>query len=510
MEDLETAINLAENKIKLKLKLIFSENLLNHREFYVSGSLVSYMIAKQLYNITEKKKFNNYGEKPNDLDIYSQNPLFLMFQFGSELTGYDVVPSIFKNIHEVIDYYDSTLVQAAFHVKTSKIIYTDRFFEDVLKKRFHFLKKPNSSRQDKLCLRAQIWFQGEHQIYPDVIKSYKKPFKTSFQTLSWQDQKYGIQKYSEFFGGRPCVAYCGNKLNLLENYPPPYAFICDECVNNIQNVLNSTNYAEISESNIVVIGGRTGFGNYIVKNLLPLHPLSLTATSRVKFEMEGVKTLQYDFIDGKISDELRDTFKNAHIMIVNGWTNIEKNYWHSLSITDGIECFNKNSKYIPGFMKFINLLIEIKRENLGLSQHTTLVCIDADESHYKDKLKNGKHVGYNCVKSGQIQTLWTYSEVLGSLGVTSIIYNPNWINYNPKTPQHVSLYDIASRLIFLVIRWGGTVKSLYFIKKSHNALPLYPGICQEISFYSIVQSLHKQKRPTVENLLDMKKKLKKI
>jgi len=253
-------------------------------------------------------------------------------------------------------------------------------------------------------------------------------------------------------------------------------------------ILNNTEY-NFENDNVLIIGARIGFGNYIINEFSKLNCKSLTGTSRSHFDSINFDTCIYDILI-KPSVDFQNNLEKANIIIFNAWIDININYWNRIFNND-IDLNNKCLKILSGFVKFLEILIEIK---FNKNEETILIWIDADESKYKEKLKSGKHLEYNCLKSSGKQALWTLSEKLASCGIKIIMYDPGWIGYNIKTENHKELYYLVSKTLIWLISKQGTSESTYFIRKVDNELiPMYPDICKEYTFYNLAQNFYNQR-----------------
>ena len=147
------------------------DEFLNLDGLYVSGSTVAYSVALARGTVSESKL-------PGDLDVYAINPLKvagtnigklklgILGDYGKpQKRPIDLVPLVFNDIREVLNQFDTTMVQCAYDVKRSELVgYTDEYVKLMESESPVFTltieKKSDQDRREKCKSRARKWFGG--------------------------------------------------------------------------------------------------------------------------------------------------------------------------------------------------------------------------------------------------------------------------------------------------------------------------------------------------------------
>jgi hypothetical protein len=135
------------------------------------------------------------------------------------------------------------------------------------------------------------------------------------------------------------------------------------------------------------------------------------------------------------------------------WTTKIEDFDEELSLNRfKINCF--------GYVKIISQLIAHRKQYIKTQhkiktqdksdkpnniQDIVLVFMDANESKYQGKLSDGKHLELNMAKSACKQIFYTNAQVLASLGMITIAWDPCWMSYHG-----ISMDKIESKSKFLI------------------------------------------------------------
>lgn len=540
-EIFKKTIEATEKIIYEKLENYFPKELLEFEECYISGSFLAFYIGENW------RKFNNvyepiiacfgnkdmfivyddffnkqwwiehpdriFGENsvydfPKDIDIYVKNPLEFLNKFNRLLyKKTDIITTTFDNPKNIIENFDSTLVQCYYYGKEKKLTWTKEFEHDLKNGYFRFCSKPSLKRYDKLLYRAKHWFNCEHQTFL-LTKSLEPSVEYTFYP-SQVTCRYGVQRYETFWGKIPCISKCGNTLNKLTRYSPKHTFICDDCKVMCGNIFNSTSF-NMSGKNVLIIGGRRGFGECLANIVSKYGPRSLVVTSRTASNANtcnpDYKILEYDVTNDYVPHKVRTIMKFADIIIFNAWVPNDKEKFNSGNAVINIGVINDNIKFVNGFIRFLYTLKDIRRY---YKKRTTFIWLDSDESKYENKFKNGKHIGSNCLKSCGKQVLWTNSEKFGTYGINIIMFDPGYLGYKTSIMSkeeefyYNELQTIVAKTLLWMVATQCTNESLYYINRTYDdSKPLYPQLCYEVSFYAAMKHFLQCKKPSIKDILE--------
>jgi hypothetical protein len=145
---------------------------LNLDDFYVSGSTVAYSVALARGTVSEPSCL------PGDLDLYAKNPLKVAttkigkHQLGvygttskSEKRKIDLVPLVFNDVREVLDQFDTIMVQCAYDIKRNELVGFSHEYVKLMETEspvftYTIERKDQDDRKDKCKSRAKTWFGG--------------------------------------------------------------------------------------------------------------------------------------------------------------------------------------------------------------------------------------------------------------------------------------------------------------------------------------------------------------
>jgi len=131
------------------------------------------------------------------------------------------------------------------------------------------------------------------------------------------------------------------------------------------------------------------------------------------------------------------TLENNHSI----WTTDINNFNEKLALERfKINCF--------GYVKLLQQIIKRRKEIIAENKNPKdiiFVCMDANESKFEDKLQDGKHLELNMAKTAFKQIFYTNAQVLASLGIITVFYDPCWLSYHG-----ISVDKIASKSKFLI------------------------------------------------------------
>jgi len=141
----------------------------------------------------------------------------------------------------------------------------------------------------------------------------------------------------------------------------------------------------------------------------------------------------------------------SDIVILNAYSTLENDekIW-----TTTIDTFNEKlalEKFMInsiGYAKFLKEFVAKRKEQINTSNLTNniqLVFMDANESKFEGKLSDGKHLELNMAKTATKQIFYTNANLLASLGVLTMCYDPGWLSYHG-----ISVDKIESKSKYLI------------------------------------------------------------
>ena len=143
-----------------------------------------------------------------------------------------------------------------------------------------------------------------------------------------------------------------------------------------------------------------------------------------------------------------------------------------------------------GYAKFLKQFIEKRKEQIkkeNLSSNIKLIFMDANESRFDGKLSDGKHLELNMAKTATKQIFYTNANLLASLGVITICYDPGWLSYHG-----ISVDKIESKSKYLIPPDTSALALLYHLNTNtadFDRLIENKKVIYDINVYQIVNSL---------------------
>jgi len=406
--------------------------LKNNKFLYIGGSLPSYIRCPNF----DKKKIMDVVD---DIDIYTKNTE-LLYVFGKN-SGlfeknfeYKTTISIkFNNVKlhfitpyfdnfkkDILDTCDTTLVGVGYHPATSQYIYSDKYIKSLSKKCFIITDKNfTTKRRNKLISRIKKWYEFDYV----ECKGPEYNFDLYASSTSYLNITNCIilPKYTQIFGNKFDCLYCIKTLSSN--------LICKKCIRIIY--LFSEN--KIRNKYIFILGGFSGLGSHIRQKLnCSSNHITFTSSQNRK------GSIKYNLYDGEYnlitSDDI-NTLKynicnNTDIYILNAFktTSDYDDSWNTTILNfdrdileDRLHC------NVFGYVNFVRNLIKTRSISIK-NKPVVLVFMDANESKYKNKMVDGKHLEINMVKSAVKQIFYSNSKLLASLNIITICYDPGWLS----------------------------------------------------------------------------------
>lgn len=465
-----------------------------YEHIYIGGSLPGLALGN--------KEWEYIYTKINDVDIYTTNSPMLIRDINkafkpknisktgvnlSFITKYcpnksiQVITSHFNDFDkEVLENYDCDMICVGYHPYSNKFIINQRFNKGYNDKNFNvFYERSNEGRITKLTKRAKKFFDSTITIekeHPDV--DYRPYWKN----------RLGITNICDVETSPPYVqVYCNKyKCCICKNITE--YLVCKSCHTKIDGYYQQNSFNEYPIQKMVVFGGVNGLGNIIANQgvIMNINVSRTTRTPKTKTQFK------FDLTTGKISNSLMDEILNADCVVFNAYQTLEND--HSIWTTKiydfneelALERFKINCF---GYIKILQQIIRKRKEFMTNPKNKVkdivFVCMDANESLFEGKLMDGKHIELNMAKTAWKQIFYTNANILASLGIITIFFNPNWLSYHG-----FSVDQIASKSEFLIPPYMCAKVLINYIK-SLNIDKLYSEkkYIYDISFYDIVNSL---------------------
>lgn len=442
---------------------------------YIGGSLPSYIISQELLN-------KNDPIICNDIDLYTNNYVKTLYTFSKHLgnqiknikrTGVNVsfllkdipiqiITSEFKNFYnDVLGNYDCTLVSVGFYPFKNELIIHDKFIECLNKKSFIVdYEKSNPKRIEKLKDRADKWFNANLDIIRQTDNADFRPYyKKSCEINSLQDIVSPPNYVQLYYNKYDCI-----NCHLSQEF-----LLCKNCYKSID--YNMTTGNQTIGKKITILGGLNGFGK-IIKQVASKFNNNIYVTTR-KFpsslnndQIVGDNNIVEFTLGEKISDELMNHILTSDIVILNAYSTLEndESIW-----TTTIDTFNEElalDKFkinTIGYAKFLKEFVEKRKEQIkknNLTNDIKMIFMDANESKFEGKLSDGKHLELNMAKTATKQIFYTNANLLASLGVLPMCYDPGWLSYHG-----ISVDKIESKSKYLIPPDLSALALLYYLGK---------------------------------------------
>jgi predicted hydrolase (HD superfamily) len=462
---------------------------------YVGGSLPSFIVSQQI-----KNKNISCKVECNDIDLYTTNYVKTLHTISQHLgnkmtkikrTGVNVtftiqnipiqiVTSEFDSFYdEVLGNYDCTMVAVGFYPFKNEMIFHDNFLKGWKEKGFvcHY-ERSNPKRMEKLNKRAKEWYDA--QLY--IMKAYdtvdfRPYYKNSFEIKSLQDIVSPPNYVQLYYNKYKCIQ-CKASQDFL---------MCGKCVGDFNSKIYKMN--KTKEKKITILGGVNGLGK-IVCDQAKLLGNEVYVTSR----NPNKKNQAYEYQLGKtISEELMEHLLTSDIIVLNAYStldNDEKIWTTTLDTFDEELALDKFKMNTIGYAKFLQQFVKERKEQIrkyNLTNNITMVFMDANESKFAGKLSDGKHLELNLAKTATKQIFYTNANLLASLGILTVCYDPGWLSYHG-----ISVDKIESKSKYLIPPSVSVMALLYHIGKiNFDDCISNKKVIYDSSVYEIVNEIKK-------------------
>lgn len=444
-------------------------SLKNDSSAYVGGSLPSFILSQVISGKTDDCPCN-------DIDVYTTNyvktvrniskicnghinkvvktGVNISFELGNNIPV-QVITSEFESFYDdILENYDSDLVSVGYFPYKSEFYVHKRFMNALQNKCFSVMyEKSNQKRIDKLTQRASDWFGSQMIIIKETADADFRPYFRGKKDVNYIQEIVKPPKYLQlYYDIYDCVS-CGRKQQFL---------LCHTCRFTISS--NIQKYNQIKGKNIIVLGGVNGFGK-IVAEVSQLFGNNTKITSR-KPDSAIKNAYEFNLTEG-FTEELLDHVMNADILILNAYSTLDSNekiWLHTIDTFDEQLALDKFALNTLGYVKFMKQFISKRREliNTQKTKDMTLIFVDANESRLDNKkMMDGKHLELNLAKTATKQIFYTNANLLASLSVYTICYDPGWLSYHAipveqkkSKSQYLISPDISAKALFYKI---GTV-----------------------------------------------------
>jgi len=101
-----------------------------------------------------------------------------------------------------------------------------------------------------------------------------------------------------------------------------------------------------------------------------------------------------------------------------------------------------------GYVKFLKEFVKRRKEQIrehNLTKDIQMIFMDANESKFKDKLMDGKHLELNLAKTATKQIFYTNANLLASIGVLVMCFDICWVSFHG-----ISIDKIESKSKYLI------------------------------------------------------------
>lgn len=465
---------------------------------YIGGSVPSYMIANYLSNYNIKFESNDIdiytSNYPNTLYLLSaqlgdqisfpkNNGLNITFGLGTNIKIQIMTPSFDSFVDDVLGTYDSDMVRVGYYPYKKRFIIHDLFKAGLRNKLFQCIRSHSQERRlEKLERRTKEWYRANFELVGDLDRDFRPYWKKGKHIKYIQDiptpPPY-IQSYMDLYS---CVR-CNKKTITL---------ICNDCKELVSSRFDaiikpqSTRKSDVVGS-MTVIGGVNGFGQILnkVASASGYHTIATSRNpppNRSKFEQ---------FKLGKdISAGLKRHLATSRIIVLNAYSTLEGD--HSIW-TRTLDNFNfdlakeKFTTNTLGYVKFLQEFVNLRKSHVNRAKKVepiTLVWMDANESKFENKLPDGKHLELNLAKTATKQIFYTNSNLLASVGVEVICYDPGWMSYHG-----ISVQKIESKSDKLIPPELSAEALLYFLAMDSSNDSTDGKNVRDVSVYDVIKSV---------------------
>lgn len=457
--------------------------LMEDPNLYVGGSLPTYIFSQSKYN-TSKDYI------PNDIDIYTKNHnssvehmnkhLYLFHDMdacGSILNFYTnknfkiqfITAEVDDFSQDVLSYYDCDLIAIGYHPYSQKFVFNQRFL-DALFTHHHFtcdVHRSDETRQRKLEYRAKNWYNLPITfIGTNTVFNHHEYQSSTDTTLSSVMYNINPPKYLQLFHQ---LYRCINCHQVVSRN-----LICERCNDML---LHSISVCK-EPYTITILGGANGFGK-IMTECYQKMGCNVYKTSRTESINEKVEA----FVLGQpISDDLFDCIDNSSVLILNATKTLDgdENVWNTTINTFDLSLLmDRIHTNVCGYVQFIKELFihRINKSKLNQLSPLTVVYVDANESKYQNKMKDGKHLELNIAKSAVKQIFYTNANIFTKLSMNVFCYDPGWMSYHG-----VSLEKKRANSERLISPRLASVGLMWYIEHVPN------GIC-DVSVYDYMSQV---------------------
>lgn len=419
---------------------------------YIGGSLPSFIISQMLSDKEDEIVCN-------DIDLYTTNYVKTLHNFskylGSQITTIkrtgvnvtflikdipiQIVTSEFDSFYDdVLGNYDSTLVSAGFYPYNNKLFIHQKFLDGVSNRNFLcYYEKSNPKRIAKLTTRAKEWYNANLEIVKLTDNANFRPYYKNSQM---------IQSLQDIVSPPNYVQLYYNKFKCISCKIQQEHLLCKHCANKLDFEIITRN--KCHNKKITILGGVNGFGK-IIGQVSKEYNNQIYSTTRNRDKLTS--TIFSFELNQPTSNDLMNHILTSDIVILNAYSTLENDekIW-----TTTIDTFNEslaNEKFMIntiGYAKFLKEFIAKRKVQINTSNLTNniqLVFMDANESKFEGKLSDGKHLELNMAKTATKQIFYTNANLLASLGVLTMCYDPGWLSYHG-----ISVDKIESKSKYLI------------------------------------------------------------
>jgi len=419
---------------------------------YVGGSLPSFIISQQLANKNDEIVCNdidlyttNYVKTLHNFSKYVGNQITLIKRTGVNVTflikdiPIQIVTSEFDSFYDdVIGNYDCTLVSAGFYPYENKLYTHQKFLDGINNKNFLcYYEKSNPRRIAKLTERAEKWYRANLEIVKLTENANFRPYyKNTHMIHSLQDIVSPPNYVQLYYNKFKCIS-----CKIQQEY-----LMCKHCVNKVDFEMSTKN--QTRNQKITILGGVNGFGK-IIGQVAKEYNNQIYSTTR-NTDKQNSTIFSFE-LNKPVSDDLMNHILTSDIVVLNAYSTLENDerIW-----TTTIDTFDEKlamEKFMInsiGYAKFLKEFVakrkgQIKTDNL--TNNIQLVFMDANESKFEGKLSDGKHLELNMAKTATKQIFYTNANLLASLGVLTMCYDPGWLSYHG-----ISVDKIESKSKYLI------------------------------------------------------------
>ncbi|ARF12139.1 hypothetical protein Klosneuvirus_3_274 [Klosneuvirus KNV1] len=419
---------------------------------YVGGSLPSYIISQHLANKNDEIVCNdidlyttNYVKTLHNFSKYVGNQITLIKRTGVNVTflikdiPIQIVTSEFDSFYDdVLGNYDCTLVSAGFYPYENKLYTHQKFLDGIKNKNFLcYYEKSNPRRIAKLTDRAKKWYEANLEIVKLTENANFRPYYKNTQMIhSLQDIVSPPNYVQLYYNKFKCIS-----CKIQQEY-----LMCKHCVNKVDFEMSTKN--QTNNKKITILGGVNGFGK-VIGQVAKEYNNQIFSTTR-NTEKQNSTIFSFE-LNKPVSDELMNHILTSDIVVLNAYStleNDEKIWTTTIDTFDeklALEKFMINS---IGYVKFLKEFVAKRKEQIKISNLTNniqLVFMDANESKFEGKLSDGKHLELNMAKTATKQIFYTNANLLASLGVLTMCYDPGWLSYHG-----ISVDKIESKSKYLI------------------------------------------------------------